>query len=142
MVIWNQFLDGIMTLKWDYYKFVFHTNLNHSKLESALDSLTSYADTYIAFWIIEKETDTTCGGHDNFPFQIKTVSTLKHLLLMKYEQIIYGTKFPLPLNQHKTNINLCGGRDLKLVPAIFYQIFIFWSNDRPSKAMKNVFYFS
>ena len=30
---------------------------------------------------------------------------------------------------------------LKLVSAIFYQIFIFSSNDRPSKIMKNVFYF-
>ena len=31
-------------------------------------------------------------------------------------------------------------RDLKLVSAIFYQIFIFSPNDSPSKAMKNVFY--
>ena len=30
---------------------------------------------------------------------------------------------------------------LKLVSAIFYQIFIFSSSDRPSKTMKNVFYF-
>ena len=30
---------------------------------------------------------------------------------------------------------------LKLVSAIFYQIFIFPSSDRPSKSMKNVFYF-
>ena len=30
---------------------------------------------------------------------------------------------------------------LKLGFAIFYQIFIFSSNDQPSKAMKNVFYF-
>ena len=30
--------------------------------------------------------------------------------------------------------------DLKLVSAIFYQIFIFALNDRPSKTMKNVFY--
>ena len=30
---------------------------------------------------------------------------------------------------------------LKLVSAIFYQIFIFSSNDRPSKTMKNVLYF-
>ena len=30
---------------------------------------------------------------------------------------------------------------LKLVSATFYQVFIFWSNDRPSKTMKNVFYF-
>ena len=30
---------------------------------------------------------------------------------------------------------------LKLVSAIFYQIFIFLSNDRSSKTMKNVFYF-
>ena len=31
--------------------------------------------------------------------------------------------------------------NLKLVSAIFYQIFIFSSNDRPSKTMKNVFLF-
>ena len=30
---------------------------------------------------------------------------------------------------------------LKLVSAIFYQIFIFSPNDSPSKTMKNVFYF-
>ena len=30
---------------------------------------------------------------------------------------------------------------LKLVSAIFYQFFIFSSNNRPSKTMKNVFYF-
>ena len=30
---------------------------------------------------------------------------------------------------------------LKLVSAIFYQIFIFSQNDRPLKTMKNVFYF-
>ena len=30
---------------------------------------------------------------------------------------------------------------LKLVSAIFYQIFNFTSNDRPSKTLKNVFYF-
>ena len=30
---------------------------------------------------------------------------------------------------------------LKLVSAIFYQIFIFSPNDNPSKTMKNVFYF-
>ena len=32
------------------------------------------------------------------------------------------------------------GCSLKLVSAIFYQIFIFSSSDRPSKTMKNVFY--
>ena len=30
---------------------------------------------------------------------------------------------------------------LKLVTAIFYQIFVFPPNDSPSKTMKNVFYF-
>ena len=30
---------------------------------------------------------------------------------------------------------------LKLVPVIFYQIFIFLPNDSPSKTMKSVFYF-
>ena len=32
-------------------------------------------------------------------------------------------------------------KNLKLVSAIFYQIFIFSPNDSPSKTMKNVFYF-
>ena len=32
-------------------------------------------------------------------------------------------------------------QDLKLVSAIFYQMFIFSPNDRPSKTKKNVFYF-
>ena len=34
-----------------------------------------------------------------------------------------------------------GGFYLKLVSAIFYQIFILWPYDSPSKTMKNVFYF-
>ena len=34
-----------------------------------------------------------------------------------------------------------GKYHLKLVSAIFYQIFIFSSNDSPLKTMKNVFYF-
>ena len=37
----------------------------------------------------------------------------------------------------KSTIN----NNLKLVSAIFYQIFVFSSSDRPSKTMKNVFYF-
>ena len=32
-------------------------------------------------------------------------------------------------------------KSLKLVSAIFYQIFIFSPNDSPSKAVKNAFYF-
>ena len=38
--------------------------------------------------------------------------------------------------QSKTRLS-----NLKLVSAIFYQILIFSSNDRPLKTMKNVFYF-
>ena len=38
-------------------------------------------------------------------------------------------------------ITVDGFQPLKLVSAIFYQIFVFSSNDRPSKTMKNVFYF-
>ena len=34
-----------------------------------------------------------------------------------------------------------GFRCLKLVPTIFYPIFIFSSSDRPSKTMKNAFHF-
>ena len=37
--------------------------------------------------------------------------------------------------------NLLFGKLLKLVCAIFYQMFIFWSNDSPLKTMKNDFYF-
>ena len=33
------------------------------------------------------------------------------------------------------------GETLKLVSAIFYQIFIFAPHDSPSKTAKNVFYF-
>ena len=36
---------------------------------------------------------------------------------------------------------LVKGFYLKLVAAIFYQIFIFSLNDNPSKTMKSVFYF-
>ena len=35
----------------------------------------------------------------------------------------------------------CSSQKLKLVSAIFYQIFIFPPNNSPSKTMKNVFYF-
>ena len=54
-----------MALKWDYFKFIFHTNLNQSKLESALDSLVSYADTYI-----KKKTGTTCIYMTLFPSRV------------------------------------------------------------------------
>ena len=36
---------------------------------------------------------------------------------------------------------ILGSGSLKLVSAIFYQIFIFAPNDSPSKSMKSVFYF-
>ena len=42
---------------------------------------------------------------------------------------------------YKTAMNVLSTIKLKLVSAIFYQISIFSSNDRPSKSMKNVFYF-
>ena len=51
-----------------------------------------------------------------------------------YVFIILG-KLPtlnLPIKSHPS---------LKLVSAIFYQIFVFSPNDSPSKSMKNVFYF-
>ena len=47
-------------------------------------------------------------------------------------------------DDHLIHILLYGSEkfnfNLKLVSAIFYQIFNFSSNDRPSKTMKNVFY--
>ena len=39
------------------------------------------------------------------------------------------------------NIGDSDNYDLKLVSAVFYQIFIFSPSDSPSKTMKNVFYF-
>ena len=45
-----------------------------------------------------------------------------------------GLIFKLKQNGISSNL-------LKLVSAIFYQMFIFSSNDRPSKTKKNVFYF-
>ena len=35
----------------------------------------------------------------------------------------------------------CQVSSLKLLPAVFYQIFIFSPNNSPFKTMKNVFYF-
>ena len=59
------------------------------------------------------------------------------------KRVLMGTlKQP---NKHISNlerVNQCVKEPyLKLVSAIFYQIFIFSSNNRPSKTMKNVFYF-
>ena len=46
------------------------------------------------------------------------------------------------INKFKQIFISCANKNnLKLVSAIFYQIFIFSSNDSPSKTMKNVFYF-
>ena len=47
-------------------------------------------------------------------------------------------KFLHALDLKKNAISKC---KLKLVSAIFYQVFIFSPNDRPSKTVKNVFYF-
>ena len=55
------------------------------------------------------------------------------------ERTNLSTNFLVTLSLLPRKKLLC--ETLKLVPAIFYQIFIFSSNDRPSKTIKNVFYF-
>ena len=42
---------------------------------------------------------------------------------------------------NQRNENNIRAFNLKLLSAIFYQIFIFSTNDSPSETMKNVFYF-
>ena len=51
------------------------------------------------------------------------------------------TSFSFHLTQYLIVTNKHRDVHLKLVSNISYQIFFFWSNDRPSKTMKNVFYF-
>ena len=55
---------------------------------------------------------------------------------------LWGIYASSPTWSHSQNsLTAAEAPSLKLVSAIFYQIFIFSSNDRPSKTMKNVFYF-
>ena len=61
-----------------------------------------------------------------------TIALLRIVIIYCY-LIKYWGKHSLPL--HKTNSKL------KLVSAIFYQIFIFSPNDSPLKTMKSVLYF-
>ena len=51
------------------------------------------------------------------------------------------TFFQLPYLEHDLMITSLVRLNLKLVTAIFYQIFFFPPNDSPSKTMKSVFYF-
>ena len=44
-------------------------------------------------------------------------------------------------NHITIEILCCESKNLKLVSAIIYEIFIFSPNNSPSKTMKNVFYF-
>ena len=60
---------------------------------------------------------------------------------IKHTTIHLQYPWPLGAQQGKTLIEIKKSVLLKLVPAIFYQIFIFSSSDKPSKTMKNVFYF-
>ena len=46
-----------------------------------------------------------------------------------------------PNIRNSVSIEILKNNVLKLVSAIFYQMFIFSSNNSPSKTMKNVFYF-
>ena len=48
---------------------------------------------------------------------------------------------PAPMLIKILNNKKMGTKNLKLLLAIFYQIFIFSPNDSPLKTMKNVFYF-
>ena len=70
--------------------------------------------------------------HLNILQRLYTKIILKHLF---WSQTIFGNWKPFKMMKYVYYFTL------KLVSAIFYQIFIFSSNGRPSKTMKNVFYF-
>ena len=69
--------------------------------------------------------------------------TQKHLIYQNNEQTSLKNKEvepvePLQMNIYQSNTYR---KDLNVVSAIFYQIFVFSQNDSPLKTMKNVFYF-
>ena len=67
---------------------------------------------------------------------------LYSLVLQKmWEALCKGiSRFKFINNFKHIFISCSNKNNLKLVSAIFYQIFIFLPNDSPSKTMKNVFY--
>ena len=69
--------------------------------------------------------------------------TQKHPIYQNNEQTSLKNKEvepvePLQMNIYQSNTYR---KDLNVVSAIFYQIFVFSQNDSPLKTMKNVFYF-
>ena len=62
--------------------------------------------------------------------------------------VVFVAVLRLVLQNHKMQAKFLteyskfnSGTNLKLVSAIFYEIFVFSPNDSPSKTIKNVFYF-
>ena len=68
----------------------------------------------------------------SWPFKRQTHKMVKHTQTIRLQ-------FADKLFEYVKTI--LWGWYLNLVSAIFYQIIIFSSNDRPSRTMKNVFYF-
>ena len=69
--------------------------------------------------------------------------TQKHAIYQNNEQTSLKNKEvepvePLQMNIYQSNTYR---KDLNVVSAIFYQIFVFSQNDSPLKTMKNAFYF-
>ena len=69
--------------------------------------------------------------------------TQKHPIYQNNEQTSLKNKEvepvePLQMNIYQSNTYR---KDLNVVSAIFYQIFVFSQNDSPLKTTKNVFYF-
>ena len=62
--------------------------------------------------------------------------------MMKRQEIKGRFTLGPPILKIDVGISVFGWLYLKLVSAIFYQIFIFSPNDKPLKTMKNAFYFN
>ena len=75
-------------------------------------------------------------------FQHKDINIIEHQLNRNFSNIcewFVDNKSSIHFGEDKTKS--IPFAPLKLMSAIFYEVFIFSPNDRPSKAMKNVFYF-
>ena len=92
------------------------------KIFAGLASITCYY-----FWVLPQSTNWPTTIQNNLTEWCKSPCTVKQISSHFYCHAIM--KFV-------SIVNL-----LKLVSAIFYQIFIFTANDSPSKTMKNIFYF-
>ena len=73
--------------------------------------------------------------------QEKYEKGLQHFIAFMNLFFSFGKGLLFSLVRHYSNVKCVTSQNLKLVSAIFYQIFIFSPNDSPSKTMKNVFYF-